>query len=196
MASYRSTCRSCGGQLYVVSGKFETSPMPLRHDGFSFSEAKQVVTENEVVHCSTCDSTLSLAECALQCPDCADKGWDHFDANHGRKIQRCDRCNRLSDDDAALTAHEAECGCGWVHDWFRHLYEVTITVVASAPPDQGAMVRRALDQYVRSHLRGVVTDVPGGGIMQVASAAASSVKLRDGHPSKRLLVELGIIDGD
>lgn len=193
MITYRSTCRSCGGKLYVVSGKFEASPILLGRRGFSLSAAKQVATQNEIVHCSTCDSTLSLAKCVVQCPDCDDKGWDHFQANDGPQIQRCDQCKQLPDDDVALAKHEVECGCGWIHDWHRHLYEVTIKVVTSGPPEQGAAVRRAIDKYARGHLRGVVTDLPGGGLMQVCGADSSSVELRDAHPSRKRLVELGVL---
>jgi hypothetical protein len=45
MTVYRNNCRLCGGQLYIVSGEFEASPMPLQRDGFSFTETKHLVTD-------------------------------------------------------------------------------------------------------------------------------------------------------
>lgn len=195
MTTYRNTCRSCGGQLYVVSGAFEASPMPLHRDGFSFLEAKQVSTDNEVIHCSMCDSTLSLADCGLQCLDCDDRGWAHFEANHGPEIQRCD-CAKFPTDDEAKAAHQAECGCGWGEPWHRQLYEVTVKVIVAAPPDQATDIEVVVGRLVATDLPGLVTDLPAGGLMNVCAAKASGTRVQDEHPSRRQLVELGVIDDE
>jgi hypothetical protein len=195
MTAYRSNCRSCGGQLYVVSGDFQASPMPLHRDGFSFSEAKHVATENEVIHCSTCDSTLSLGDCVLQCLECNDKGWGHFEGNHGLEIQRCD-CGMLPTDDDAKAAHELDCGCGWGEPWYRVLYEVTVKVTVAAPPDQAADIEKVVADHVEADLPGLVTDLPVGGLMHVCTAKTVGTETYDEHPRRKLLVEFGVLEGD
>lgn len=195
MSSYRSTCRSCGGQLYVVSGEFESSPMPLHHDGFSFTEAKQVSTENEVIHCSLCDTTLTLADCVLQCIDCDDKGWGHYEGNLGRKIQRCDCGTFLADDDAKA-AHKLDCGCGWGEPWHRQLYEVSVKVIVSAPPDQAAEVDEVIGRVVATSLPGLVTDLPAGGLMNVCSSGTAGTQVHAEHPSRKQLVEFGVLNDE
>lgn len=193
MTAYRTNCRSCGGQLYVVRGEFTASPMPLYRDGFSFSDAKHLATEDEVVHCSTCDSTLSLADCVLQCPDCDDHGWGHFEGNDGPKIQRCD-CKKLPTDDAAKAAHQVDCGCGWGEPWYRQLYEVTAKLMVAAPPAQTIDVEKLVAEHVEADLPGLVTDLPAGGLLNVCSAKAAGTRVHDEHPSRTLLVELGVLD--
>lgn len=195
MTVYRSNCRSCGGQLYVVSGEFVASPMPLHRDGFSFSEAKNVATENVVVHCSTCDSTLSLADCVLRCLDCEDKGWGHFTGNNGLEVQRCD-CGKLDTDEDARAAHEVECGCGWGESCYRQLYEVTVKVMVAAPADRAINVERVLARHVASDLPGLVSDLPGGGLMNVCSAKTVGIEVHDEHPSRTLLVQLGVLKAE
>lgn len=195
MTAYRSNCRTCGGQLYVVRGKFEASPMPLRRDGFSLSAAKHVATENEEVHCSTCDSTLTLADCVLQCTDCDDKGWGHFEGNHGLEIQRCD-CGKLDSDEDARAVHEAECGCGWGEPWYRHLYEVTVKVIVAAPAEQATDVEKLVAGHVESDLPGRVSNLPAGGLMNVCSAKTVAIEVHVEHPSRTLLVELGVLKAE
>jgi hypothetical protein len=193
MTAYRSNCRACGGQLYVVSGEFAASPMPLHRDGFSFSEAKNVATENEVIHCSTCDSTLTLADCVLQCLDCDDKGWGHFTGNNGLEIQRCD-CGRLATDEDAQAAHKDDCDCGWGEPWYRQLYELTVKVIVAAPADQATEVEKLVAGHVESDLPGRVSNLPAGGLMNVCRAMSAGCDVHDEHPSRQLLVELGLLD--
>lgn len=47
------------------------------------------------------------------CPDCQGRGWDHFESSYGEEIERCDTCQALPDDDAAVEAHRRTCGCDW-----------------------------------------------------------------------------------
>lgn len=62
--AYRTTCPGCGeeGYLEVVSGYFLAMGMTLEEEGFSFCDAKQVDTEEEVVRCWRCGWTGGLAE--------------------------------------------------------------------------------------------------------------------------------------
>lgn len=61
------------------------------------------------------------------CPDCAGKGWDHFESSRGNEIQRCDYCKRYEDDDAARKAHAAECGCDWAAETTRLIAALDVT---------------------------------------------------------------------
>lgn len=51
---------------------------------------------------------------ATRCPDCEDREWLHMTSmQDGPEVQRCDACRRYPSDDAALDAHELQCGCLW-----------------------------------------------------------------------------------
>lgn len=56
---YRTTCK-CGGDLYLIRCKVQTR-IPIAADGFSFTDASFVNTEDEVVECNRC-KTLSWLE--------------------------------------------------------------------------------------------------------------------------------------
>lgn len=62
--AYRTTCPGCGedGYLEVVAGSFSAMGMALEEEGFSFCDAKQVDTEDEVVGCQRCGWTGNLEE--------------------------------------------------------------------------------------------------------------------------------------
>ena len=65
---WQTTCPDCGvaDQMNVYSGVFIAMGMPLdAAEGFSFSDAKQVSTEDERVQCQNCKSTWDLAFLAL-----------------------------------------------------------------------------------------------------------------------------------
>ena len=62
-AQWNTTCPDCGAvdQLEVYTGKFSCRGMYLTGDGFDFSDAKDVDTEDERVHCTACNSEWDLA---------------------------------------------------------------------------------------------------------------------------------------
>ena len=65
---WQTTCPDCGvaDQMNVYSGTFIAMGMPLdAAEGFSFSDAKQVDTEDERVRCTACNSEWDLAFLAL-----------------------------------------------------------------------------------------------------------------------------------
>ena len=65
---WNTTCIDCGtvDQMNVCSGVFIAEGMPLdAAEGFSFSDAKQVSTEDEWVKCAACGSTWDLAFLAI-----------------------------------------------------------------------------------------------------------------------------------
>jgi uncharacterized Zn finger protein len=61
---FNTTCKDCGtdGTLMVVGGKFSAYRMYLSEDGFSFSDAYGVDTEDEKVRCESCGKIRSLSE--------------------------------------------------------------------------------------------------------------------------------------
>jgi hypothetical protein len=188
---YRTTCRSCGGQLHVVSGRFRTTKMPLEPNGFAFADATQLETEDEQVWCSRCEAEGPLGDCTVACPDCLDAGW-----THGESVERCDSCKKLSNDDAAKAAHTAQCGCGCGERWAKQLYKVTVGVLVAAPPDEDDVVKKVVNELVDHNLSGLVTDLPDSGLMQVCSAEAVTVGVEEHHPSRKTLVELDVLDGE
>lgn len=44
----------------IVSGTFRATRMPLTLDGFAFTDAKNVDTEDEIARCCTCNQTAPL----------------------------------------------------------------------------------------------------------------------------------------
>lgn len=65
--SFSTACPTCGadGYLYVVFAKVTLDGVPLTSDGFSFTDAKQVHTEDELIECSSCGRVFDLAEVTL-----------------------------------------------------------------------------------------------------------------------------------
>jgi len=57
-------CPRCNAddRLTVISGVFITTGMCLTEDGFAFSEAKSVNTEDENVQCSACQYMFDLSD--------------------------------------------------------------------------------------------------------------------------------------
>jgi hypothetical protein len=62
--AFKTQCPKCGvdGELFVSAGKFYTTKMKLCHDGFSFSDAKNVDTEDEWVECHACGMGMELVK--------------------------------------------------------------------------------------------------------------------------------------
>jgi hypothetical protein len=65
--SYDTRCPYCKKEdkLDVVLGTFAAFGMELRQDGFSFSDANQMDTSEELVKCDACKKEFSLAEVTL-----------------------------------------------------------------------------------------------------------------------------------
>ena len=65
---YNTTCPGCGipDQLEVYSGRFTCQGMYLVSDGFSFSDAKTVDTEDERVRCTACDAIWGLNQLMVE----------------------------------------------------------------------------------------------------------------------------------
>jgi hypothetical protein len=61
---FNTKCRNCGAEtLYVMSGYFNTiEGMPLYEDGFSFTDAGGIHTEEETVCCYSCGDERPLDE--------------------------------------------------------------------------------------------------------------------------------------
>lgn len=72
---YETKCPSCGdaNQLEVIGGSFSAQGMYLSEDGFSFTDADQVDTEEETVRCSSCGKMFSLADLHREDPPQKDK---------------------------------------------------------------------------------------------------------------------------
>lgn len=200
MTSYKTTCGSCGsaGLLHVVSGKFRAAQMKLSEDGFSFTAAKQIDTEEETVYCEGCHVEFPLADLTIDCPDCEGRGWLHAESSsRGREIQRCDSCRKLSGDDEAAAAHDRDCNCGWGRRTFKQLYVVNSEVTVAAPPDAEAEVRDIIDGLVSRTLPTQVADLPNQrGLMMIVGAQATDSNVADPHPSRRKLRELGVSGQD
>jgi uncharacterized Zn finger protein len=64
---YQAICPACGEEdtLEVIGGKFTASKMFLHEDGFSFVDARQIDTEDEIVSCRNCGKDFSLASLTL-----------------------------------------------------------------------------------------------------------------------------------
>jgi hypothetical protein len=64
MDQYSTTCLNCGAKdrLEVICGGFMVNGMPLCPDGFSFSDAKGVDTEDEAVRCQACGNIRPLSD--------------------------------------------------------------------------------------------------------------------------------------
>lgn len=65
---FKDKCPYCKtGELEVVGGTFSATGMTLAKDGFTFQEAKQVDTSDEVVRCTNpeCRRTFPLTEVTL-----------------------------------------------------------------------------------------------------------------------------------
>jgi len=60
---WRVKCPKCGAEddLYVVRGVFMGS-IPLSEDGFAFTDASRVDTEDEVVRCGVCGAEFPLGD--------------------------------------------------------------------------------------------------------------------------------------
>jgi len=60
---WRLRCPGCRaeGDLYVVAGSF-SGRIPLMRDGFSFTDAERIDTEDEVVECGVCGRRFPLGE--------------------------------------------------------------------------------------------------------------------------------------
>jgi len=58
---YQTKCPACETEdcLYVISGVFQAD-MHLCSDGFCFTDAKQVDTEDETVKCASCERLFML----------------------------------------------------------------------------------------------------------------------------------------
>ena len=61
---YQTKCPSCDveDKMSVVGGVFHAVSMPLHDDGFDFSEAKNVHTEDETICCEGCGRFFSLSD--------------------------------------------------------------------------------------------------------------------------------------
>jgi len=69
-AEFSLICPRCSAppedaRLAVVSGRFSARSMPLNDDGFSPTDARGFDTDDEVVHCSMCDSRFPIGECLI-----------------------------------------------------------------------------------------------------------------------------------
>lgn len=62
--AFKTVCPKCGkkDQLFVSSGVFYAQGLFLAEDGFAFSDAKQVDTEDEWVECGACGAGFSSQE--------------------------------------------------------------------------------------------------------------------------------------
>jgi hypothetical protein len=67
---YKTTCPGCNDSdcLYVIAGSFQAVSMPLKSDGFAFSEAKQIDTEEETVRCKSCTRMAPLSDLYVDRP--------------------------------------------------------------------------------------------------------------------------------
>lgn len=61
---FSTTCIRCGEEdtLEVVSCNATFVGLPLTEDGFAFSDAKQVSTEDEMLRCTACNQFFLLAD--------------------------------------------------------------------------------------------------------------------------------------
>ena len=61
---YETKCPACNQEdsLHVIGGVYHALGMPLQSDGFSFSDADQVDTEDDTVECYACKKMFSLDE--------------------------------------------------------------------------------------------------------------------------------------
>jgi hypothetical protein len=64
MNDYSTRCIECTANdtLQVISGNFYCVKMQLAPDGFDFTEAKQLSTDNVILECSTCTTQFELKE--------------------------------------------------------------------------------------------------------------------------------------
>ena len=63
MSEIRS-CVRCGSPegVRLVSGKFNCSGVTVYKDGFALTDAKQLNTSDEMVHCPACNATYPLGD--------------------------------------------------------------------------------------------------------------------------------------
>lgn len=63
---FKTKCPACDEErLEISSGIFYAAGMTLAEDGFSFTDAKQVDTEEEIVVCQACGEKFSLGQLIL-----------------------------------------------------------------------------------------------------------------------------------